>query len=168
MITVTSLAATHLARMVDARLQEGGREAEGKLGPEGSQDAMHGMERRGRMGLRIIVEKGGCAGMQYTMQLDAEAPGDQVSEAGGALVLVDPASAAFTDGSELDYCDDLVGTGFRLHNPRASRSCGCGTSFEPIPAEASSETSPHASSVRPMGGGEGALSMGSAEGEPQS
>jgi iron-sulfur cluster assembly protein len=83
------------------------------------------------MGLRIMVEKGGCAGMQYVMKIDAEKDGDMVVEEGGAVLLLDPASAQFISGSELDYCDDLVGTGFRLNNPRAARSCGCGTSFEP-------------------------------------
>ena len=83
-------------------------------------------------GLRIVVEKGGCAGMQYEMHFDAARPGDEVSESEWARVFVDAASARFLEGSSLDYCDDLVGTGFRLQNPRAARSCGCGTSFEPL------------------------------------
>ena len=70
--------------------------------------------------------------MQYEMHFDAERPGDEVSEAEGARVFVDTASARFLEGASLDYCDDLVGTGFRLQNPRAARSCGCGTSFEPL------------------------------------
>lgn len=83
-------------------------------------------------GLRIVVEKGGCAGMQYEMHFDAARPGDEVSESEGARVFVDAASVRFLEGASLDYCDDLVGTGFRLQNPRAARSCGCGTSFEPL------------------------------------
>lgn len=86
----------------------------------------------GKMGLRIVVEKGGCAGMQYEMRFDVSSPEDIVNESEGACVFVDPASARFLGGSSLDYCDDLVGTGFRLHNPNAARSCGCGTSFEPL------------------------------------
>ena len=86
-------------------------------------------------GLRILVEKGGCAGMQYAMKLDVLQEGDVLSEAGGARVFMDPASAALLRGAELDYCDDLVGTGFRLQNPNAARSCGCGTSFEPAAPE---------------------------------
>jgi iron-sulfur cluster assembly protein len=72
--------------------------------------------------------------MQYAMKLDACREDDLMSEAGGARVFMDPASAALLRGAELDYCDDLVGTGFRLQNPNAARSCGCGTSFEPLAA----------------------------------
>jgi iron-sulfur cluster assembly protein len=85
-----------------------------------------------KMGLRIVVEKGGCAGMQYEMRFDVAGAEDIVNESEGARVLVDAASARFLEGASLDYCDDLVGTGFRLHNPNAARSCGCGTSFEPL------------------------------------
>ena len=85
-----------------------------------------------RLGLRILVEKGGCAGMQYIMKIDSENLGDVLIEEGGGRVLLDPESAKFIAGSELDYCEDLVGTGFRLNNPKAARSCGCGTSFEPL------------------------------------
>jgi iron-sulfur cluster assembly protein len=99
------------------------------------------------MGLRILVEKGGCAGMQYAMKLDELRDGDEISEAEGARVFVDPASAVLLRGSQLDYCDDLVGTGFRLLNPNASRSCGCGTSFEPAAAE--SEQSLHSEQSAP-------------------
>ncbi len=73
--------------------------------------------------------------MQYAMKLDACREDDLMSEAGGARVFMDPASAALLRGAELDYCDDLVGTGFRLQNPNAARSCGCGTSFEPTQPE---------------------------------
>ncbi len=86
-------------------------------------------------GLRIFVEKGGCAGMQYGMRLDRFQQGDVVSERDGVRVFVDPLSGSYLEGSALDYCDDLVGTGFRLTNPNATRSCGCGTSFEPSEAE---------------------------------
>lgn len=82
-------------------------------------------------GLRILVEKGGCAGMQYSMKLDLPRPDDIVSERDGARVFMDPTTASLLRGAQLDYCDDLVGTGFRLLNPNAARSCGCGTSFEP-------------------------------------
>ena len=82
-------------------------------------------------GLRIFVEKGGCAGLQYGMTLDEVADGDSVSVRDGVKVIVDPESAEFITGSTLDYADDLAGSGFRLQNPKAARSCGCGTSFEP-------------------------------------
>ena len=84
-----------------------------------------------RIGLRIFVQKGGCAGLQYEMKVDQAAQGDLLSERDGALVMVDEQSYAFLKGAELDYCDDLTGTGFRIVNPNAARSCGCGTSFEP-------------------------------------
>jgi iron-sulfur cluster assembly accessory protein len=57
--------------------------------------------------------------------------GDLIAEAEGVRVFLDAASAELLHGAELDFCDDLVGTGFRLQNPNAARSCGCGTSFEP-------------------------------------
>ena len=84
-----------------------------------------------RTGLRIFVQKGGCAGLQYEMRVDQVAKGDLLSERDGAVVMVDEQSYAFLKGAELDYCDDLTGTGFRIVNPNAARSCGCGTSFEP-------------------------------------
>jgi iron-sulfur cluster assembly accessory protein len=82
-------------------------------------------------GLRILVEHGGCAGMQYGMGLDEAKEGDEVVEcSGGVRVMIDPESLGYLRGSTLDYCDDLTGTGFRIQNPNAVRSCGCGTSFE--------------------------------------
>jgi len=90
-------------------------------------------------GLRVVVEKGGCAGLQYTMTLDIWRTGDTVVERDGVSVFIDSASFPYLSGAELDYCDDLVGTGFRLRNPNAVRSCGCGTSFEPSMAKAPSE-----------------------------
>jgi iron-sulfur cluster assembly protein len=86
-----------------------------------------------RSGLRVYVEKGGCAGLQYEMKIDQVQQGDFLSERDGVFVMVDDESRPFLAGAELDYCDDLTGTGFRIVNPNASRSCGCGTSFEPVP-----------------------------------
>jgi iron-sulfur cluster assembly protein len=86
--------------------------------------------------LRLFVEKGGCAGLQYGMTLDAAEPGDEVFAHEDVRVVVDPDSLPYVDGSEIDYCDDLTGTGFRLKNPNAVRSCGCGTSFETAPHDA--------------------------------
>jgi iron-sulfur cluster assembly accessory protein len=84
-------------------------------------------------GLRLFVEKGGCAGMQYGMTLDAAEDGDETFEKEGVKVIVDSESLNYLRGSEIDYCDDLTGTGFRLKNPNAVRNCGCGTSFETAP-----------------------------------
>jgi iron-sulfur cluster assembly protein len=88
-------------------------------------------------GLRIFVENGGCAGMQYGMGFAHAQDGDEVLERDGVKVIVDAASAHFLSGATVDYCDDLAGTGFRIQNPNAARSCGCGTSFEPAESEAS-------------------------------
>ncbi len=81
-------------------------------------------------GLRIFVEAGGCAGMQYGMALDFQKEGDEVIEREGVQVFVDEFSAKYLNGSTIDFTDGLSGAGFRINNPNASRSCGCGTSFE--------------------------------------
>jgi iron-sulfur cluster assembly protein len=86
-------------------------------------------------GLRIFVENGGCAGLQYGMGLDHAKDGDEIVEREGVKVIVDSESAHFLNGSTIDYSDDLAGAGFRIKNPNAARSCGCGTSFEPADAE---------------------------------
>ncbi len=86
--------------------------------------------------LRIYVERGGCAGMSYSMTLDEPAAGDFAEGREGVQVVVDPASLPYVTGSTIDYSEDLSGGGFRIQNPRAVRSCGCGTSFEPAPEPA--------------------------------
>ena len=86
---------------------------------------------KGSSGLRLAVEKGGCAGLQYAMSLGGPQPGDVVTERDGAMVAIDPESTSQLDGCTIDYSDGLTGAGFRIINPKASRSCGCGTSFEP-------------------------------------
>jgi iron-sulfur cluster assembly protein len=90
-------------------------------------------QEKGTSGLRLSVEKGGCAGLQYVMSLGGSQPGDEVTERDGAFVSVDPESISYLDGCTIDYSDGLTGAGFRIINPQASRSCGCGTSFEPAP-----------------------------------
>jgi iron-sulfur cluster assembly accessory protein len=80
--------------------------------------------------LRISVEGGGCSGFQYKFDVDrAKAEDDLVIAREDAVVLVDSASAPFLAGSEVDFVDDLVGSSFRVVNPNATASCGCGTSF---------------------------------------
>jgi iron-sulfur cluster assembly accessory protein len=86
-------------------------------------------EYRGK-GLRISVETGGCAGMQYGMQFDEAKPGDQCIEQNGVEVLIDEDSADFLGGATVDYVDSLTGAGFKITNPNIARSCGCGSSFE--------------------------------------
>jgi iron-sulfur cluster assembly protein len=84
-------------------------------------------------GLRLAVEKGGCAGLQYSMTIGEPLPDDEIVSGFGARVFVDPASAEVLAGCVVDYEDSLSGAGFRVKNPNAVRSCGCGTSFEPAP-----------------------------------
>lgn len=83
------------------------------------------------MGLRLRVEKGGCAGMQYVMGFDQAAESDQVQTEHGVSVIIDAESVKYLSGSELDFVESLNDSGFKLKNPNAVRSCGCGTSFEP-------------------------------------
>jgi iron-sulfur cluster assembly accessory protein len=80
--------------------------------------------------LRISVEGGGCSGFQYKFDVDhAKADDDLVISRENAVVLVDSSSVPFLAGSEVDYVDDLIGASFRVVNPNATASCGCGTSF---------------------------------------
>jgi len=80
--------------------------------------------------LRVAVTGGGCSGFQYQFVFDAEPqPDDWVFMGEGATVLVDPVSAEYLQGSELDYVDELIGASLQIRNPNAKSSCGCGTSF---------------------------------------
>jgi iron-sulfur cluster assembly accessory protein len=80
--------------------------------------------------LRVSVEGGGCSGFQYKFDLvSASEPDDLVIERSGARVLVDPVSLPYLAGSEIDFVDDLIGSSFKVKNPNATASCGCGTSF---------------------------------------
>ncbi len=80
--------------------------------------------------LRVSVEGGGCSGFQYRFDLVGEAaPDDLVLGREGARVLIDPVSLEYLSGSEIDFVDDLIGAAFKIKNPKATSSCGCGTSF---------------------------------------
>ena len=80
--------------------------------------------------LRVSVEGGGCSGFQYKFDIErAKAEDDVVIAQDGATVLIDPVSLDYMAGSEIDFVDDLVGASFRVNNPKATASCGCGTSF---------------------------------------
>jgi len=85
----------------------------------------------GSTGLRLAVERGGCAGLQYAMSIGAPETDDVTIERDGARLYVESGSVAHLDGCVIDYEDGLSGAGFRVNNPNAVRSCGCGTSFEP-------------------------------------
>jgi iron-sulfur cluster assembly accessory protein len=80
--------------------------------------------------LRVAVSGGGCSGFQYSFALDdTRLDDDLVIEKAGAVVLVDPVSLDFLKGAEIDFVDDLIGASFKVNNPNATSSCGCGTSF---------------------------------------
>jgi iron-sulfur cluster assembly accessory protein len=88
-----------------------------------------GREPSGTM-LRVSVQGGGCSGFQYKFDTErAKADDDIVIERAGATVLIDPISLDYMAGSEIDFVDDLIGSSFKGHNPKATASCGCGTSF---------------------------------------
>ncbi|MDA7597751.1 iron-sulfur cluster assembly accessory protein [bacterium] len=131
MVTVTENAASALRDMLEAK----------NASPD-------------KMGLRLLVEKGGCAGMSYAMKIDAPSVTDQVVERDGVSFFVDPESLEYLDDSEVDYVDALNDSGFKINNPNAARSCGCGTSFEPASAEKAPEYDPSMDSE--VCGGEGA------------
>lgn len=82
-------------------------------------------------GLRLMVERGGCAGLQYAMTLGLPMGDETVVEKDGVGFIVEASSADYLRGSRVDFEDSLNDSGFKIHNPNAARSCGCGTSFEP-------------------------------------
>jgi iron-sulfur cluster insertion protein len=80
--------------------------------------------------VRLAVEGGGCSGFQYQFSLDeSRAANDLLIENGAAKVLIDPVSLDFLKGSEIDFADEMIGASFKVNNPNAKMSCGCGTSF---------------------------------------
>jgi iron-sulfur cluster assembly accessory protein len=80
--------------------------------------------------LRVYVERGGCSGMQYGLVFDEKREEDLITETHGVSVLVDPVSAGHLRGSVVDFKDSLNDGGFKITNPNARQSCGCGKSFE--------------------------------------
>ena len=85
-------------------------------------------------GLRVHIAKGGCSGLHYEMALDEKKAGDEVVQCDGVEFFIDNESASYLRGATLDFRDGLTGTGFQIVNPNASRTCGCGTSFEATPS----------------------------------
>jgi iron-sulfur cluster assembly protein/iron-sulfur cluster insertion protein len=79
--------------------------------------------------LRVLVESGGCSGFQYGMSFDEPKPDDAQLESEGVLLIIDPTSLAYLDGSSIDFDDGLHGKGFEIKNPNAQSTCGCGKSF---------------------------------------
>ncbi len=96
--------------------------------------------------LRVFVSGGGCSGFQYGMSLEDEAmEGDATSEINGVSVIVDPRSAMYIEGAQVDFVDTMMGGGFKIDNPNAASSCGCGHSFTPKDGEAAEEAAAQAS-----------------------
>jgi len=106
MINVTQNAARHLRTLLDTQKQTAGK------------------------GLRVQITKGGCSGLHYEMTLDEKKNGDAIVERDGVEFFIDNESAEYLSGATLDFHDGLTGSGFQIVNPNASRTCGCGTSFE--------------------------------------
>lgn len=107
MITVTEKARTELKALLES-----------KNAPDGC-------------GLRLGVEHGGCAGLAYTMRIGKREDGDEVTNLNGTSFIVAADSIEFLEGCTVDFEDSLSDRGFKIFNPNAARSCGCGTSFEP-------------------------------------
>jgi iron-sulfur cluster assembly protein len=83
-------------------------------------------------GLRVWVAGGGCSGLQYQMAIDDSEPEatDQVFDSHGVRIYVDDLSFRYMDGSTIDYVEDMFGGGFKIDNPNAVNTCGCGSSFQ--------------------------------------
>jgi len=80
--------------------------------------------------LRVSIEGGGCSGFQYKFGMErARADDDLAITRDGATVVIDPISMNYMAGAEIDFVDDLIGASFKVKNPKATASCGCGTSF---------------------------------------
>ncbi len=101
------------------------------LTPIAAQQIARLMAKQGSQGLRIGIKKGGCAGMEYTMDYVAEAnPMDEVVEQDGARVLIAPMAQMFLFGTQIDYETDLLHAGFKFNNPNVAEACGCGESIK--------------------------------------
>jgi iron-sulfur cluster assembly protein len=89
------------------------------------------MQKDGHKGLRIGVKKGGCAGMEYTMEYAADInPMDEVVEQDGARVMIAPMAQMFLFGTQIDYQTSLLESGFKFNNPNVEDACGCGESIK--------------------------------------
>ncbi len=91
------------------------------------------IEQEGENFLRIFVQGGGCSGLQYGLKTEKEpGNGDQVIEEHGVKILIDPISIRYLASAEIDFDDgNLMGSGFKINNPNAKGTCGCGQSFDP-------------------------------------
>ena len=97
-------------------------------------------EAQGDVGLRVGVRGGGCSGFQYALALDEKREEDLVFDHEGIRVIVDPASLRYVDGSQVDFTESLMGSGFEVKNPNVVAACGCGSSFRVADEEPSCGT----------------------------
>jgi len=107
--------------------------------PSAAKQIVRLMAKQGASGLRIGVKKGGCAGMEYTMDYVSEVnPMDEMVEQDGARVMIAPMAQMFLFGTEIDYQTTLLDSGFKFNNPNVAEACGCGESikFKDQPAQA--------------------------------
>ncbi|MEM6888852.1 MAG: iron-sulfur cluster assembly accessory protein [Pseudomonadota bacterium] len=101
------------------------------LTPKAAAQVAKLMSSAGHAGLRIGVKKGGCAGMEYTMEYVADPdPNDEVVEQDGARVMIAPMAQMFLFGTEIDYETTLLESGFKFRNPNVTEACGCGESIK--------------------------------------
>lgn len=101
------------------------------LTPAAERQVTRLMARQGAQGLRIGVRKGGCAGMEYTMEPAVEiGPHDEVIVQGAARVVIAPMAQMFLFGTEIDFQTGLVESGFKFRNPNVAEACGCGESVK--------------------------------------
>ena len=106
------------------------------ISPSAERQIARLMAAKSANGLRIGLKKGGCAGMEYTMELaEATQPGDEVVEQGEARVLIAPTAQMFIFGTEIDYETGALESGFKFRNPNVTDSCGCGESVSFAPLE---------------------------------
>ncbi|EYD72379.1 HesB/IscA family protein [Limimaricola hongkongensis] len=101
------------------------------ISPAAAKQIARLMEKGGHAGLRIGLKKGGCAGMEYTMDyVDAADPNDETVEQDGARVMIAPMAQMFLFGTEIDYETSLLESGFKFRNPNVEDACGCGESIK--------------------------------------
>jgi len=96
-------------------------------------------EDKEQLALRLFVRSGGCSGFSYGLALDLPREDDNVIESDGVKIVVDPVSAKYVKGSEIDFKEALMGGGFAISNPNAVRTCGCGSSFRTADEEGEPE-----------------------------
>lgn len=101
------------------------------LSPRAQEHIEKLMQAKGHLGLRLGVKKGGCAGMEYTLDyVDSADPHDEIVQQGGARVMIAPMAQMFLFGTEIDYETSLLEAGFKFNNPNVTEACGCGESIK--------------------------------------